>query len=287
MAAQFTIIIVSYFSGKEIFDTIESAISQEEAIKIIIVNNGNNNDINSKLAKIANLNPKIEIIDSNENLGFGRACNLGASKVKTGNLLFLNPDAILEKNALKNLVPNNLTKQAIIGGHIKNQDGSEQKGARRGELTILSAIISFLGIGRFIKNNSVFHDFNWHTMPLPNEIIEVKNISGAFFTIEANEFQKLGGFDEKFFLHVEDIDLCKRMRDNGGKVFFNPNSTAIHIGGTAGAPKSFVEWHKYKGFLRYFWKNYKGFDKIIVLAFSIPLFIAIFSRLLLSKFRYG
>lgn len=287
MAAQFTIIIVSYFNGEEIFDTIECAISQKEATKIIIVNNGNNNDINSKLFEIAKTNPKIEIINSNENLGFGRACNLGAANVKVGNLLFLNPDAILEKDALKNLVPDDLPKQVIIGGLIKNHDGSEQKGARRGELTISSAIISFLGIGKFIRAKSVFHDFNWHTMPMPNEIIEVKNISGAFFTIDANEFHKLGGFDEKYFLHVEDIDLCKRMRDNGGKILFNPKSSAHHIGGTSGANKSFVEWHKYKGFMRYFWKNYKGFDKIIVATFSIPLFVAIFSRLLLSKFRYG
>lgn len=286
MAAQFTIIIVSYFNGKEIFDTIENAALQNEAKKIIIVNNGNQNAIYSKLLEYESQYAKIKIINSNENIGFGRACNLGASDIFDGNLLFLNPDAILEKDALKKLVPDNFPKKAIIGGHIKNPDGSEQKGARRGELTILSAIISFLGLGKSSNQSSVFHDFNWHKMPLPDEIIEVKNISGAFFTIDAKEFHALGGFDEKYFLHVEDIDLCKRMRNAGGKVFFNPHSTAIHIGGTAGAPKSFVEWHKYKGFMRYFWKNYKGLDKILVLGFSIPLFIAIFSRWLLSKFRY-
>lgn len=287
MSAQFTIIIVSYLNGEEIFGTIESVLSQDEAKKIIIVNNGNKQDIYSKLAEYESQYPKIKIINSSENIGFGRACNLGASDILDGNLLFLNPDAILEKDALKKLVPNDFPQKAIIGGHIKNQDGSEQKGARRGELTILSAIISFIGLGKVSKKSDVFHDFNWHKMPLPNQIIEVKNISGAFFTIDAKEFHNLGGFDERYFLHVEDIDLCKRMRENGGKVFFNPDSIAIHIGGTSGAPKSFVEWHKYKGFMRYFWKNYKGFDKILVVFFAAPLLIAIFSRLLLSKLRYG
>ena len=287
MANQFTIIIVSYFNSDEIFDTIRSALSQNEVAKIIIVNNGNSKEICTKLEEIENKNPQIKIINSNDNLGFGRACNLGAREIKSGYLIFLNPDAILDDDALNNLVPNDFASKSIIGGMIKNQDGSEQKGARRGELTILSAIISFLGLGRIIKNKGVFHDFNWHNQPLPQEIIEVKNISGAFFAIDANEFHKLGGFDEKYFLHVEDVDLCKRMRDNGGKVFFNPKASAIHIGGTAGAPKSFVEWHKYKGFMRYFWKNYKGFDKILVVFFAVPLLIAIFIRLLLSKLRYG
>lgn len=281
---QFSIIIISYFSGNEIFGTIQSALSSARTKEIIIVDNGNESEIRDGLENIANTNPNFKIIRNSENFGFGKACNIGAKNIKEGALLFLNPDAKVHENALEKL--GEIAPKTIVGGLNLGTDNKEQRGARRGELTISSAFISFLGLGKQNEHAGFLRDFNRHNEKLPNETIEVENISGAFFAINAQDFHAIGGFDEGYFLHLEDVDLCKRFRNWGGRVLFSPTAIATHIGGTAGAPKYFVEWHKYKGFMRYFWKNYHGLGKILVCLVALPLFLAIMGRLLLSKPRY-
>jgi len=73
--------------------------------------------------------------------------------------------------------------------------------------------------------------------------------------MDRSSFDAVGGFDEKFFLHVEDIDICKRTREAGGEVCFVPHATVMHYGSTSQVGRQKVEWEKLKGFTRYFW-NY-------------------------------
>ena len=70
---------------------------------------------------------------------------------------------------------------------------------------------------------------------------------------DKRSFDMLGGFNKNYFLHVEDIDICHRVRKLSGDVYFVPDATAMHYGSTSMAGRQFVEWHKLKGFLRYFW----------------------------------
>ena len=284
MTANIGIIIVSYHTGKVLYECINAALKQKGVTQIIIVNNGNPHETNQRLEALSNQSPKISLIDPKANIGFGPACNLGAKNCDCENLVFLNPDAILEENSAA-IICNGLDNSPkIIGGLIIDENGNEQRGARRGMLSIRAALIAFSGLGKPGPDKGIWRDFNYWREPSPNLPIEVGTISGAFFAIKKSDYNALGGFDEGYFLHVEDIDLCHRMRtDLGGKVIFNPSARAKHIGATSNAPNSIITWHKYKGFIRYFWKTKKGIAKISVLLFAPILFCAIFGRDLLKQ----
>jgi GT2 family glycosyltransferase len=90
---------------------------------------------------------------------------------------------------------------------------------------------------------------------LPGGPVPVPTISGACFYISREDFQALGGFDERYFLHVEDIDLCWRARRMGGSVVFQPAATVVHLGSTSLKHPVIVEFHKGRGLTRYFRKR--------------------------------
>jgi GT2 family glycosyltransferase len=82
----------------------------------------------------------------------------------------------------------------------------------------------------------------------------VPALTGACVLTERALWEKLGGFDEGYFLHVEDLDLCRRAEADGGSVIYTPHASALHFGATSDAPSLFVEKHKGAGFNRYFRK---------------------------------
>ena len=219
------IIIVTYHTGEILFECINAAINQNPN-EIIIVDNGNDDTMRQRIKSYGD---KIKYIINDENLGFGSACNIGAhaTNANTELLLFLNPDAILTKANFE-ILPNQL-----IGGMITDENGTEQRGARRGELSLKTAILAFVG-----KDN-----FNYTKSTTNNDAIIVPTISGALFAVHKSDFERIGGFDENYFLHVEDIDICKRFRLAGGIVLFNPNLCAQHIGGTSKSPKLIIEYY--------------------------------------------
>lgn len=281
----YSAIIVSFNNGNELFDCIESLINFKNCKEIILVDNGNSLEFREKIkAQYLNI-IKLKYIINPHNLGFGAACNIGAKVAISENLLFLNPDAILLNDELLNL-ENKITEadKVIIGGLLIDENGKEQAGSRRGELDIFTALISFLGFGKIFPYLAKYN-LNKNNEALPINSIEVENISGAFFTIKASDFRQISGFDEGYFLHLEDIDLCKRFRNIGGKIIFNPLAQAIHKGGASKSAKIIVEWHKYKGFIRYFWIHGNLFEKFSTIIIAIPLLILIMGRLLLRFAR--
>jgi GT2 family glycosyltransferase len=79
-------------------------------------------------------------------------------------------------------------------------------------------------------------------------------VSGALMYMSRAGFERLGGFDEGYFLHVEDLDLCRRAEADGGSVIYTPHARAMHHGATSDAPAIAVEQHKAAGLRRYFSK---------------------------------
>ena len=249
------IIIITYHTGEILFDSLRAALLTK-AEEVIIVNNGNSKEV---IAKLENLDARAKLITGHGNIGFGAGCNLGARNTNCENLLFLNPDAVLQNDAFTNII-NSLKPKTLIGGIIIDDNGKELRGSRRGELSFKS----------FINPKS----FNLDYQDLPNKLFEIPTISGAFFAIKAKDYSAINGFDERYFLHVEDIDLCKRFRAYG-KIYINPFAKAIHIGGTSKSPKLLIEYYKFKGFIRYLWKFE---NKLLTILFSPFLGLMLFFK---------
>jgi N-acetylglucosaminyl-diphospho-decaprenol L-rhamnosyltransferase len=270
--ALFSAIVVSYQTGPILDACLEALVKAPFCSEVVLVNNGNPSEVRAKLLALAKSEPKFTLIDGHGNVGFGSASNLGAQVARNALLVFVNPDCILDETALPAFGealaqhPN-----ALIGGSLRNEDGSEQRGCRRGELTIWSAIISFLGLGRPGGEAGIWRDFNRTRESLPQTIIDMPAVSGALMAISASSFKKLGGFDPAYFLHVEDVDLCRRVRESGSAVLFAPDATALHVGATSATSSWVIEHAKIRSFARYFWKNARSFSAQLCVIFVMPL----------------
>ncbi|MGB6231175.1 MAG: glycosyltransferase, partial [Litorimonas sp.] len=122
--------------------------------------------------------------------------------------------------------------------------------------------------------------------PLPDGPVPMPTVSGANLMMDRATFERLDGFDPDYFLHVEDIDLCARVRRAGGTVLFVPDARVMHYGSTSNVTRWRVEWHKFQGFLHYFWHSGPGLGPKVGTILGAPLMgAALFSRALWLSLR--
>jgi len=208
------------------------------------------------LRAIADSEPRLRLVQGHGNIGFARGCNLAARTAKGHHLIVLNPDAYLQPGCISSLIEagHDFPRPCVTGARVLNEDGSEQRGGRRGEVTPVTTLLSIthlsLALG-FLRKYEIHLD----DQAVPEEPIAVPTISGACFHMTREDFNALGGFDERYFLHVEDIDLCWRARRMGGSVVFAPAAQVVHLGSTSLTHPVRVEYHKGRGLTRYFRKR--------------------------------
>jgi len=232
-------IIVNFQSEKYLarclFSVKEKVLNME--YEIIVVNN-------DKALK-ASLPKEIRLINSEKNIGFGAACNLGAKDAQGEILCFLNPDTeIISENIGGLMQEFNNASIGIIGPKLVDEKNNTQEWIAGKEITVWSTLLNNFGYKRDKKI--------WESA-VP---VECAWVTGAAMFIRKDAFQKLGGFDEKFFMYFEDIDLCRRARHLGHKVLYFPEFIIKHFGG-----KSFTDKKKQKKYYhtsqcRYFKKRF-------------------------------
>ncbi|MEZ6028507.1 MAG: glycosyltransferase family 2 protein [Hyphomonadaceae bacterium] len=249
-------IVVSYHTGDVLFDCLAALEADEDISEIILVDNGNPPETLARLNGIAANSDKLRVAGEGVNRGFAAGVNLGVRLASADRFLIINPDAILQPGsvvALESAITN-AAEPAIAGGKIFGTDGREQRGARRRRLTMRSAAATFLGAAWLRAMDRGFVSLNRHNEPEPAGPVPMDAVSGALMYLTRHGYQQLGGFDEGYFMHVEDLDICRRAEADGGAVIYTPYASALHHGATSDAPSLFVEKHKAAGFNRYFRK---------------------------------
>lgn len=243
-------------TGDSLFPSIESALAQAEAAEVVVVDNGSTPEDAARLSGMAASNPRLRLVSGQGNVGFARGANLGARAARGDLLVFLNPDAFLGPGGISALAAAlaGRPSPSLVGARILNQDGTEQRGGRRGEVTPLSTLLS---LSRLASRVPALNRYEVHLEgePTPGQVIEAPTVSGACFAMRRADFEALGGFDEGYFLHVEDIDLCWRVRQAGGQVVFQPAAEVVHVGHTSRAHPLWVEYAKGRGLARFFRKR--------------------------------
>jgi GT2 family glycosyltransferase len=249
-------VVVSFNTGRVLLDCL-AALEDEPAIEeIVLVNNGNPPDMLVQLAQLGAASHKLNMVGGGINRGFAAGVNFGAARASGDQLLIINPDAVLQPGSIRALEAAlaGAAEPAIVGGKIFGSDGREQRGGRRRRLTMRSAAATFLGMGWLKAVNPGFVNINRSDEPEPSGPTSMDAVSGALMFISRSSFDRLGGFDEGYFLHVEDLDLCRRAEAEGGAVVYTPRASALHHGATSDAPTLVVEKHKGAGLNRYFRK---------------------------------
>jgi len=251
-------IVVSYFTGPLLARAIASLKAQPEISEIIIVDNGNWQGAVSAAVEANAGGAPVSVITGHGNVGFATACNLGAKRAAGDYLLFLNPDAVAPQGGVQRFLADGARLQHpwLQGAKLINPDGAEQQGSRRMTLTPWRAFVEATKLYRFAPRHPYFRRFNLHGDPCPDDVTPVPIISGACFFLSRDDYFEIGGMDEGYFLHVEDIDFCLRFQKNGGGVYFNPHVEVLHHKSSSRVDPIRVEARKTSSMLRYFHRHF-------------------------------
>ena len=241
-----TAVVVSYHTGPRLRECLYALRSDPDLSELIIVDNGNPPKDQAWLDGFAAASDKTHVIRDGTNPGFGAAVNKGAAGALGQSLLVINPDAVLKRGSLAHLhaAMQDRAAPVLAGGKIFDVQGREERGGRRNTLTLWRAA----GLGTWTLEQD----------PEPSEAIEVGAVSGAFFMMDRAAFRAMGGFDEGYFLHVEDVDLCRRVWQAGGTVVYEPRAGVLHYGSTSEVSSDEVLAHKAASLRRYFLKFANG-----------------------------
>lgn len=239
MNPKLSIIIVNYQSEKYLAKCLASVKEKVLAVdyEIITVNN-DSLDIECP--------SETRLINMGKNIGFGAACNLGARSAQGEILWFLNPDTEIISSDIRNLLNEfgKNDKPAVIGPKLIGGGEKVQEWIAGKKVTIMSTILNNFGYKRDKKI--------WESV-VP---VECAWVTGAAMFICKNIFDQLGGFDEKFFMYFEDIDLCRRVRQLGFKVSYFPDFKVKHFGGKSFLDKKTQKKLYYISQRRYFEKQF-------------------------------
>ena len=250
--------------------------------EIIVLDNGSKEPI---LPEIKNFFPEVTWIDSKENLGFGKGCNLAEKHATKPYLFFINPDTIVSRDSFTKVLEfmESHPESGTVGCRILNEDGSIQWACRRSFPTIISAVSKTIGLAALFPKSKLLASYNM-TYADPDEVTEVDAISGSFFCIRRDVYEKLKGFDEDFFMYGEDLDLCFRTKQMGLKNYYTPSTNILHFKGQSCRTR---RWDSYLDFYKamlIFVKKHKDlyFVPNFLVSFGIlfAAFVGMFSRLI-------
>jgi GT2 family glycosyltransferase len=220
------VVVVSYNSREHLRDAV-APLSRVSDVHVIVVDSASSD---GSLDSVSDL--PVSTIGLDVNRGFGHACNVGWRHGAGEFVLFLNPDAQIDEASVRRL--------AAVGGEegvgavaprIVDRDGALDYSLRRFprlRSTYAQAFFLHRLAPRATWTDEVERDARAYEAPATADWV-----SGACVLVPRAVLERLGGFDEGFFLYCEDIDLCRRIRDLGLTVRYEPGAAAVHEGGAS------------------------------------------------------
>lgn len=279
------IIIVNWNSGKQLYKCLASIANfgRSNVSKVVVVDNGS---IDGSIDDLKCFDLPLEVICNQENMGFARACNQGAAVCDAPYLLFLNPDTELFENSL--------TIPLAFMDDVANKDVGicgiqllDEKGhiartcARFPSLSRFS--FQSIGLNKLPRLRTTgVHMQDWEH----SQTRIVDHVIGAFFLVRRSIFESLGGFDERYFVYLEDIDFSFRAKQDGWNSIYLSDAQAFHAGGgTSRQVKAARLFYSLRSRLLYGLKHFPFWQACILIA--LTLLIEPLSRSIFSLFRGG
>lgn len=250
-----TVVVVTYNSIGEIEACLDSVVRSAESAIVRVVDNASTDRTADFVVERF---PHVDLIRSEENIGFGAGANLGVRRATTPFVFLLNPDAEVEPTSLGLLI--DLLEQhpdaAATGPLVLNSDGSIQPSRRRFPTPGQAVVHGFLGL--FRPSNRVTRSYTMDDVPLDRPT-RVDWLAANSILLRRDRFQEIGGFDERFFFFMEDVDLCKRLGERGWSLWFEPRAQVMHAWGASwtAKPLYFLFLH-HTHMYRYLTKHYRG-----------------------------
>jgi N-acetylglucosaminyl-diphospho-decaprenol L-rhamnosyltransferase len=252
-------VIVNFNAGHHLTACIRS-LRTEGVNRIVVVDNASRD---GSLEAATRADPEIEVIRTGTNLGFGAAVNRGAALLE-GDVLVMNPDAVVEPGAIKALqaVLEHDASVGLVGPRIENTDGSLYPSARTFPAVGDALGHAFVGLvaphNRYTRR---YRMLDWdHAVAA-----HVDWVSGAAFLARRTCFDELGGFDEAYFMYMEDVDLCWRAHRAGWAVAYEPAARVVHVQGVSTdlMPYRMIATH-HRSLFTFWWRTTPGAGRVVL-----------------------
>lgn len=249
-------VVVTYQSESTIDECLLRLRDADGVTAIRVVDNASSDDTLAIVQRHATADPRVRFIANPDNPGFGTACNQGVAAVHPDLarwVALVNPDLMVEPDSLSRMVALARTGTGdpwvLLGADLVGEDGVRDPAARRREPDFAAMLNALLRPG---QRTSL-------AMAIPPDdrlpLQPVEAVSGALMLMRRTLFDHLGGFDEAYRLHAEDLDLCRRARQAGATLAVANQVRVMHVRGVSSRSRPvFVEWHKHRGLWRYFRK---------------------------------
>ena len=250
-SAELDVVIVNYNSSQALEHCLTELITGTGAnLNVIVVDN---NSADDSLSFINSLNQDIGLIINAANVGFSIACNQGAKSGKAEQIAFINPDCFISRQQLTQLSGQLARNQsaALIGCRVLNEDGSLQAASRRRLPTFWRIIWHMSGLSKWV----VFKGININDSGIFDTVQTVDAVNGACVLVKRDVFEKLGGFDEGFPLHFEDLDLFARLQADKHTILYDSSIAIKHLKGHSTQDSQQIKAWKQQGLLRYLSKH--------------------------------
>ncbi|GLQ47712.1 glycosyl transferase [Dyella lipolytica] len=247
-ATALSVIVVSADSGPSLRDCVNSVLACTVPLELVLIDNASSDGVPQAIARAHESDHRLKIIYNRANLGFGPAVNRAAEQSRGQALLILNPDCVLKEPALQRLLEVLATepKVGLVGAVVCDGKGVPDPASYRRDPVLQRALATLFKSG----DEGVNIDG-----AMPDHLVEAEAVSGAVMLISRRVFEWLNGFDENYFLHCEDLDLCRRIRDGGWRVLLAGDVRVLHGKGSSSRHRPvFVSYHKHRGMWRWFRK---------------------------------
>jgi GT2 family glycosyltransferase len=240
------VVVVSHRSAATLERCLGCLRHADEVAAIVVVDNASR-DGTAAIAEIqAAADPRVAVVRNAGNPGFGSACNQGVRRLDTPWVAFVNPDVYLARDDLARLAAHarSVPGAGLVGTDAVDANGKADPAARRWDPSLRRLLL------RAGARDELYFGRDPAT-PLQR----VDATSGAVMLMPLALFRKLGGFDEGYRLHAEDLDLCRRVREAGYEVLVANDIVVLHLRGVSSRARPvWVEWQKHRGLWRYFRK---------------------------------
>jgi N-acetylglucosaminyl-diphospho-decaprenol L-rhamnosyltransferase len=258
-------VVVNTNAGEEVLRCVRSVYEStgEGRFQVVLSDNGST-DGSPEAVEAAF--PDVLVVRNGRNLGFPAAANRGMAATRSEFVLLINPDAEVVAGTLEGFlkVARDHPRAGAIGALTRNVDGSIYPSARR--IPSLGMGLAHTILAPIWPQNPWTRRYRMADWDRRTER-QVDWVSGSSVLLRRAALDEVGLFDEAFFMYVEDMDLCTRMREAGWEVWFSPQLEIMHVGGTATAGKRRMTLEHSKSIYVYFVKHRSHGWRIILRPF--------------------
>ncbi|HXX88746.1 MAG TPA: glycosyltransferase family 2 protein [Acidimicrobiales bacterium] len=227
-------VVVNHDAG-EVLARCVASLRDEGVDDVVVVDNASGD---GSVAALLAQDPAVEVVHTGANLGYGSGANRGLAATEGALVLVSNPDVAVHPGALEALarVLRSQPATAIVGPCIREADGSRYPSARR--FPSMTDAAGHALLGQIAPDNRFSRRYRMAEIDAA-VTTPVDWVSGACFMARRAALEELGGFDERYFMYVEDVDLCWRAHQAGWQVLYVPEAEVTHLQGVSTARRPY------------------------------------------------